>query len=156
MWVIVSVDEWMDYGHWHFTAIYFREWFITYTFVPIQRYGGGSFSFSNLINGVTKRFSSEFELQQVCQFIRLIVLECYYSFPSHITQTRWSVYCTYCKHNVFYLLWQLKQFKADNAEVGFGSGTLAVEQSIERTNANIKWLAENKLDVLNWFIEASS
>uniref|UniRef100_A0AAQ4RQ15 Aminopeptidase n=1 Tax=Gasterosteus aculeatus aculeatus TaxID=481459 RepID=A0AAQ4RQ15_GASAC len=28
-------------------------------------YGGGSFSFSNLINGVTKRFSTEFELQQV-------------------------------------------------------------------------------------------
>ena len=28
-------------------------------------YGGGSFSFSNLIQGVTRRFSSEFELQQV-------------------------------------------------------------------------------------------
>uniref|UniRef100_A0A4W5MNQ9 Aminopeptidase n=1 Tax=Hucho hucho TaxID=62062 RepID=A0A4W5MNQ9_9TELE len=29
------------------------------------QYGGGSFSFSNLINGVTKRFSTEFELKQV-------------------------------------------------------------------------------------------
>uniref|UniRef100_A0A672KZS2 Aminopeptidase n=1 Tax=Sinocyclocheilus grahami TaxID=75366 RepID=A0A672KZS2_SINGR len=31
-----------------------------------KQYGGGSFSFSNLINGVTKRFSTQFELQQVC------------------------------------------------------------------------------------------
>uniref|UniRef100_A0A665WG25 Aminopeptidase n=1 Tax=Echeneis naucrates TaxID=173247 RepID=A0A665WG25_ECHNA len=30
-----------------------------------SQYGGGSFSFSNLINGVTERFSTEFELQQV-------------------------------------------------------------------------------------------
>ncbi|XP_037111087.1 alanyl (membrane) aminopeptidase b [Syngnathus acus] len=77
------------------------------------QYGGGSFSFSNLINGVTKRFSSDFELQQ------------------------------------------LKQFKADNAEVGFGSGTLAVDQSIERTIANKKWIAENKENVLKWFQDAA-
>ncbi|XP_049579447.1 aminopeptidase N-like [Syngnathus scovelli] len=77
------------------------------------QYGGGSFSFSNLINGVTKRFSSDFELQQ------------------------------------------LKQFKADNAEVGFGSGTLAVDQSIERTIANMKWIAENKESVLKWFQDAA-
>ncbi|XP_070686929.1 aminopeptidase Ey-like [Pempheris klunzingeri] len=73
------------------------------------QYGGGSFSFSNLINGVTKRFSTEFELQQ------------------------------------------LKQFKEDNAEIGFGSGTLALDQSIERTLANIKWVADNKQHVLDWF-----
>ncbi|KAM4572960.1 aminopeptidase N-like [Odontesthes bonariensis] len=72
-------------------------------------YGGGSFSFSNLINGVTKRFSTEFELQQ------------------------------------------LRQFKADNSEVGFGSGTLAVDQSIERTLANMKWIELNKKNVLDWF-----
>ncbi|XP_062403701.1 aminopeptidase N-like [Sardina pilchardus] len=73
-----------------------------------NEYGGGSFSFSNLINGVTKRFSTEFELKQ------------------------------------------LQQFKQDYADVGFGSGTLAVEQSIERTQANIKWLAENKVVVETW------
>ncbi|XP_036390835.1 alanyl (membrane) aminopeptidase b [Megalops cyprinoides] len=73
------------------------------------QYGGGSFSFSNLINGVTKRFSTDFELKQ------------------------------------------LQQFKEDNAQVGFGSGTLAVEQSIERTQANIKWLASNQKKVLEWF-----
>ncbi|XP_072241404.1 aminopeptidase N-like [Leuresthes tenuis] len=72
-------------------------------------YGGGSFSFSNLINGVTKRFSTDFELQQ------------------------------------------LRQFKADNSDVGFGSGTLAVDQSIERTLGNMKWIAENKQTVLDWF-----
>ncbi|XP_051918007.1 aminopeptidase Ey-like isoform X2 [Hippocampus zosterae] len=73
------------------------------------QYGGGSFSFSNLINGVTKRFSSDFELKQ------------------------------------------LKQFKANNAEVGFGSGTLAIDQSIERTIANMKWIADNKKSVQSWF-----
>ncbi|XP_061077149.1 aminopeptidase Ey-like [Conger conger] len=73
------------------------------------QYGGGSFSFSNLINGVTKRFSTDFELKQ------------------------------------------LEQFKADNAEGGFGSGTLAVDQAIERTKANIKWLAANQKLVKEWF-----
>lgn len=57
------------------------------------------------------------------------------------------MWCILC----YVLLWQLKQFKMDNAEVGFGSGTLALEQSIERTMANIKWIAENKENVLNWF-----
>uniref|UniRef100_A0A8C1J9J6 Aminopeptidase n=1 Tax=Cyprinus carpio TaxID=7962 RepID=A0A8C1J9J6_CYPCA len=67
-----------------------------------KQYGGGSFSFSNLINGVTKRFSTQFELQQ------------------------------------------LIQFKDDNAHIGFGSGSLAIQQSIERTNANIKWIEKNQ------------
>ncbi|XP_026094663.1 aminopeptidase N-like [Carassius auratus] len=74
-----------------------------------KQYGGGSFSFSNLINGVTKRFSTQFELQQ------------------------------------------LIQFKDDNAHIGFGSGTLAIQQSIERTNANIKWVEKNQKAVLDWF-----
>ncbi|XP_059402452.1 aminopeptidase N-like [Carassius carassius] len=74
-----------------------------------KQYGGGSFSFSNLINGVTKRFSTQFELQQ------------------------------------------LIQFKDDNAQIGFGSGTLAIQQSIERTNANIKWVEKNQKAVLDWF-----
>ncbi|XP_051975687.1 aminopeptidase Ey-like [Xyrauchen texanus] len=78
-----------------------------------KQYGGGSFSFSNLINGITKRFSTEFELQQ------------------------------------------LIQFRDDNADVGFGSGSLAIEQSIERTRANIKWVKENKESVLNWFSDES-
>uniref|UniRef100_A0A3B5MA29 Alanyl (membrane) aminopeptidase b, tandem duplicate 1 n=1 Tax=Xiphophorus couchianus TaxID=32473 RepID=A0A3B5MA29_9TELE len=73
------------------------------------QYGGGSFSFANLINGVTKRFSTDSELKQ------------------------------------------LNQFKEENAEVGFGSATLAVDQSIERTQANIKWIKENKDSVLEWF-----
>ena len=33
--------------------------------LPSCSYGGGSFSFSNLIQGVTRRFSTEFELQPV-------------------------------------------------------------------------------------------
>ncbi|XP_035507669.1 aminopeptidase N-like [Morone saxatilis] len=79
-----------------------------------QQYGKGSFSFSNLINGITKRFSSEFELQE------------------------------------------LKKFKEENLHVGFGSATLALEQAIEKTTANIKWVTENKAHVLKWFTEEST
>ncbi|XP_032119707.1 aminopeptidase N [Sapajus apella] len=76
-------------------------------------YGGGSFSFSNLIQGVTRRFSTEYELQQ------------------------------------------LEQFKKNNEDIGFGSGTRALEQALEKTRANIKWVKENKEAVLQWFTENS-
>ncbi|KAJ8344161.1 hypothetical protein SKAU_G00314900 [Synaphobranchus kaupii] len=72
-------------------------------------YGASSFSFAELISGVTKRLSTKFELNQ------------------------------------------LEQFKEDNIQGGFGSGTLALEQSIERTKANIKWLAANQKQVKEWF-----
>ncbi|XP_041842646.1 aminopeptidase N-like [Melanotaenia boesemani] len=76
-----------------------------------QQYGSGSFSFSGLISGVTKRFSTEFELQE------------------------------------------LKKFKEDNLHAGFGSATLALEQAIEKTTANMKWVTENKAEVLKWCTE---
>ncbi|XP_064168654.1 aminopeptidase N-like [Anguilla rostrata] len=72
-------------------------------------YGASSFSFAELISGVTKRFSTEFELKQ------------------------------------------LQKFQEDNAQGGFGSGTVALEQSIERTKANIKWLSANQKQVKEWF-----
>lgn len=50
---------------------------------------------------------------------------------------------------------QLEQFKADNADVGFGSATRTLEQALERTKANIKWVAENQPLVLQWFKENS-
>lgn len=78
-----------------------------------EDYGGGSFSFANLIQGVTRRFSSEFELRQ------------------------------------------LEQFKEDNSATGFGSGTRALEQALEKTKANINWVKENKDVVLKWFTENS-
>ncbi|KAL0968053.1 hypothetical protein UPYG_G00261690 [Umbra pygmaea] len=74
------------------------------------QYGVGSFSFANLISGVTKGFSTSDERDQ------------------------------------------LHKFKEDNSDIGFGSGTLALEQAIERTNANIKWVNKNQQDVLNWFL----
>uniref|UniRef100_A0A671Y3W1 Aminopeptidase n=1 Tax=Sparus aurata TaxID=8175 RepID=A0A671Y3W1_SPAAU len=80
----------------------------------IFQYGKASFSFSNLIHAITRRFSSEFELQE------------------------------------------LKKFKEDNLHVGFGSATLALEQAIEKTTANIKWVTENKAQVLKWFTEEST
>lgn len=48
---------------------------------------------------------------------------------------------------------QLLEFKKTNSEVGFGSGTLALDQSIERTKANIKWITENKASILKWLEE---
>lgn len=51
--------------------------------------------------------------------------------------------------------WQLEQFKAENQDTGFGSGTRALEQALEKTKANIKWVRENKDAILQWFTENS-
>ncbi|XP_039579473.1 aminopeptidase N isoform X2 [Passer montanus] len=48
-------------------------------------------------------------------------------------------------------LQQLEQFKKDNEDIGFGSGTRALEQALEQTRANIKWVEENRATVLAWF-----
>uniref|UniRef100_H0ZVQ3 Aminopeptidase n=1 Tax=Taeniopygia guttata TaxID=59729 RepID=H0ZVQ3_TAEGU len=48
-------------------------------------------------------------------------------------------------------LQQLEQFKKDNQDIGFGSGTRALEQALERTRANIIWVKENQATVLEWF-----
>ncbi|XP_040825059.1 aminopeptidase N-like isoform X2 [Ochotona curzoniae] len=79
-----------------------------------EDYGGGSFSFSSLIRTVTRRFSTEYELQQ------------------------------------------LEQFRLNNLDTGFGSGTRALEQALEQTRANIKWVSENRDAVLTWFTENSA
>uniref|UniRef100_A0A8C6WQE3 Aminopeptidase n=1 Tax=Neogobius melanostomus TaxID=47308 RepID=A0A8C6WQE3_9GOBI len=79
-----------------------------------EQYGRGSFSFAGLIHGITRRFSTEFELEE------------------------------------------LKKFKADHHDIGFGSATLAMEQAIEKTTANIKWVAENKAPVMQWFSDESA
>lgn len=79
-----------------------------------EQYGRGSFSFAGLINGITKRFSTEFELEE------------------------------------------LKKFKLDHQDIGFGSATLAMEQAIEKTTANIKWVAENKGPVLQWLSDETA
>ncbi|NWZ72666.1 AMPN Aminopeptidase, partial [Acrocephalus arundinaceus] len=50
-------------------------------------------------------------------------------------------------------LQQLEQFKKDNQDIGFGSGTRALEQALERTRANINWVKENRARVLEWFEE---
>ncbi|KAM9352585.1 aminopeptidase N-like [Symphorus nematophorus] len=74
------------------------------------QYGVGSFSFASLISGVTARFSTPAELQQLEEFVK--------------------------KHEA----------------AGFGSATLAVDQALERTRANIKWLEQNKQEVLDWLM----
>lgn len=56
---------------------------------------------------------------------------------------------------IFFVSLQLMKFKEDNIHVGFGSATLALEQAIEKTTANIKWVAENKAHVLKWFNDES-
>nr|XP_019935919.1 PREDICTED: aminopeptidase Ey-like isoform X1 [Paralichthys olivaceus] len=78
------------------------------------KHGGGSLSFDRLIKGVTTRFSTEFEYQQ------------------------------------------LLEFKENNAGK-FGSATMALEQVLEKTKANMKWVNMNKKQVFDWFTsEASS
>lgn len=61
------------------------------------------------------------------------------------------LYNRYLHLNVSQSVLKLIQFRDDNADIGFGSGTLAIQQSIERTTANIKWVDENKDAVLEWF-----
>uniref|UniRef100_A0A3B5MB80 Aminopeptidase n=1 Tax=Xiphophorus couchianus TaxID=32473 RepID=A0A3B5MB80_9TELE len=39
----------------------------------------------------------------------------------------------------------------EHKDAGFGSAALAVDQALERTQANIKWVQRNKQDVLQWF-----
>uniref|UniRef100_A0A8C6UCM9 Aminopeptidase n=1 Tax=Neogobius melanostomus TaxID=47308 RepID=A0A8C6UCM9_9GOBI len=81
-----------------------KQWQYMFT-----EYGVGSFSFASIISGVTARFSTQTELQQ------------------------------------------LKDFVKEHEALGFGSASLAVEQALERTEANIKWLQQNQQQVLDWF-----
>ncbi|XP_049639894.1 aminopeptidase N [Suncus etruscus] len=84
--------------------------FVKYNWKKLfEDYGGGSFSFANLIQAVTRRFNTEDDLKQ------------------------------------------LEQFKKDNMDTGFGSGTRALEQALEKTKANIKWVAANKKLIQDWF-----
>lgn len=39
----------------------------------------------------------------------------------------------------------------EHGAAGFGTATLAVEQALERTRANIKWLQQNKQEIWDWF-----
>ncbi|RVE74836.1 hypothetical protein OJAV_G00026210 [Oryzias javanicus] len=79
-----------------------------------NQYGRGMFSFADLISGITKRFSTKFELQE------------------------------------------LEKFKQDNLREGFGTATQALKQAVEKTTANIKWVTENKAEVLQWFMEEAT
>ncbi|XP_029010286.1 aminopeptidase Ey [Betta splendens] len=78
------------------------------------QYGVGSFSFASMISGVTARFSTHAELQQLVEFER------------------------------------------QHSALGFGSATLAVQQALERTRANIDWLQCNKQEVLDWFLSQNT
>lgn len=51
---------------------------------------------------------------------------------------------------------QLKRFYEEKRRVGFGSATMAMEQAIERTAANIKWVKENRGHVLKWLTDEAA
>ncbi|XP_072519135.1 aminopeptidase Ey-like isoform X2 [Salminus brasiliensis] len=72
-------------------------------------YGAGSFSFAELISGVTRTFSTQCQLDQ------------------------------------------LLQFKEENADVGFGSASSALEQAVEKTKASMNWVTEHQRAVSDWF-----
>ncbi|XP_078539355.1 aminopeptidase N-like [Lissotriton helveticus] len=48
-------------------------------------------------------------------------------------------------------LTQLETFKKDNEHVGFGSAARELEQALEKTKANIRWVLENREPVRLWF-----
>uniref|UniRef100_A0AAY4BEQ0 Aminopeptidase n=1 Tax=Denticeps clupeoides TaxID=299321 RepID=A0AAY4BEQ0_9TELE len=104
-----------------------------------NEYGGGSISFSRLITGVTERFSTLFELQQVQQ-LQLICIRAVFIHAGFKLQ--------------FESAPQLQQFKEEHSQTGFGSAEIALEQAIEKTKANIRWVAENNDKVLKWFLSA--
>ncbi|KAM7413855.1 hypothetical protein PAMA_018920 [Pampus argenteus] len=102
--VITSVasNRWGQSLAWDFVR---AQWKYMFT-----QYGVGSFSFASMISGVSARFSTPAELQQ------------------------------------------LEEFVEEHSAAGFGPATLAVEQALERTRANINWLQQNKHELLDWFI----
>ncbi|XP_026071988.1 aminopeptidase N-like [Carassius auratus] len=79
-----------------------------------EDYDDGFFFFGRLIQGITKKFSTKFELQQ------------------------------------------LQRFKEDIEASGFSFGMHAIEQAIEQTKANVKWVSENKANVMNWLTQQSA
>lgn len=79
-----------------------------------QEYGAGMMPLGALIDGVTQRFSTDFELQE------------------------------------------LNRFKMEHNEEELGSASRAVDQAIELTQANIKWVKENKQAILKWFQRESA
>ncbi|KTF82027.1 hypothetical protein cypCar_00006599 [Cyprinus carpio] len=74
-----------------------------------QEYGAGVISLGSLLDAVTKRFSTDVELEE------------------------------------------LKQLQREQEEKKQGIAARALEQVIERTEANIKWVKENKQIVKDWF-----
>ncbi|XP_026099240.1 aminopeptidase N-like [Carassius auratus] len=75
-----------------------------------QEYGVGVISLGSLLDAVTKRFSTDVELEE------------------------------------------LKQFQREQEEADQALAARALEQVIERTEANIKWVKENKQIVKEWFM----
>ncbi|XP_034039270.1 aminopeptidase N-like [Thalassophryne amazonica] len=72
-----------------------------------------------------------------------------FSFPRLISAVT-SRFCTNVE------LQELKKFKEENLQSGFGSATLALEQAIEKTTANIRWVTQNKAHMLQWFTAEST
>lgn len=86
-----------------------------------------------MISGVTARFSTHAELQQVQYEMQQIARDG--------EAVVWTCIC-----------FQLEEFERKHSAMGFGSATLAVQQAVERTQTNIDWLQHNKQEVLDWFL----
>ncbi|XP_063053538.1 alanyl (membrane) aminopeptidase-like b [Engraulis encrasicolus] len=63
------------------------------------------------------------------------------------------VYWVTERFSTAYELQQLMQFQSDHSD-SLGSASLSLEQAIERTQANMHWVEQNKDTVLKWFEEA--
>lgn len=125
----------------------FFFWLPSLHHFSVFRYGNGLFSFPDLVLGITKRFSTEFELQEVCS-------------PHNHTAYYISLRVFRGKErhalSFVFVFFQLKKFIQDNLSLGLSSATVALDQAIEKTTANIKWVTENKAHVLKWLTDEST
>ncbi|XP_062404144.1 aminopeptidase N-like isoform X1 [Sardina pilchardus] len=48
---------------------------------------------------------------------------------------------------------ELEKFVTDNSDIGFGSANTALEQALEKTRANIRWVADYQDEIRDWFIQ---
>lgn len=67
-----------------------------------------------------------------------------------------DITCLPVPFSLFFDQSQLQQFKEDIAESDVSLGTHAMEQAIEQTKANVKWVSENKAQVMDWLIQHSA
>ncbi len=111
-------------------------------------------SLGSLLDAVTKRFSTDVELVEVL-LSKIVVLFHSSSYCKSVIVDNVSI-CNYVSTidltQTFQIVsTQLKQLQREQEEKNQGLAARALEQAIERTEANIDWVKLNKQLVKDWF-----